>query len=169
MVNQKKTLFSFSASSLVAERKNPIERTYEILETIGRGGYGEVKKILHKELNVIRALKILKKANYRSKQEVAQLRNEIQIMKIVDHPNIVKLFEFYEDENTFFLVTEYVNGGPLLEHIQKQKIMSENIAAKIMIQLLSAINHCHKNKVVHRDIKPDNILVELLQDKQGEM
>jgi len=99
---------------MVNERKNPIEITYEVLETIGKGGYGEVKKIRHKELNVIRALKILKKSNYNSKSELATLRNEIHVMKMVDHPNIVKLFEFYEDANTFFIVTEFIEGGPLL-------------------------------------------------------
>lgn len=99
---------------MVNERKNPIEITYEILETIGKGGYGEVKKIRHKELDVVRALKILKKSNYPNASELAQLRNEINVMKMVDHPNIVKLFEFYEDDKNFFIVTEFVEGGPLL-------------------------------------------------------
>jgi len=99
---------------LVNERKNPIEITYEVLETIGKGGFGEVKKIRHKELDVVRALKILKKSNYANQAEIAQLRNEINVMKMVDHPNIVKLFEFYEDDKTFFIVTEFVEGGPLL-------------------------------------------------------
>jgi calcium-dependent protein kinase len=81
-------------------------------------------------------------------------------MKLVDHPNIVKLFEFYEDVNAFYIVTEYVQGGQLLEHIQRSKNFSENVAAKIMAQVLSAIHHCHEKNVVHRDIKPDNILID---------
>lgn len=116
-LDKQKVKFSFSASTMVNERKNPIEITYEILETIGKGGYGEVKKIRHKELDVVRALKILKKSNYPNASELAQLRNEINVMKMVDHPNIVKLFEFYEDDKNFFIVTEFVEGGPLLQYI----------------------------------------------------
>jgi serine/threonine protein kinase len=67
MISKKQCVLSFSMNDFVAERKNPIERTYEILETIGKGGFGEVKKIKHKDLNVIRAMKIVKKETYGSK------------------------------------------------------------------------------------------------------
>lgn len=83
---------------LVSERRNPIEINYEILEFIGQGGFGEVKKVRHKELDVIRALKVIKKSKYKSPQELKMIKNEIAIMKLVDHPNIVKLFEFFEDD-----------------------------------------------------------------------
>ncbi len=83
---------------LVSERKNPIEINYEILEIIGKGGFGEVKKVRHKELDVIRALKVIKKSRYKTASELKMIKNEIAIMKLVDHPNIVKLFEFFEDD-----------------------------------------------------------------------
>ena len=83
---------------LVSERKNPIEETYEVMEVIGAGGYGEVKKVRHKELDVIRALKTISKNKYKTAAEVKIIKNEIQFMKAVDHPNIVKLFEFFEDD-----------------------------------------------------------------------
>lgn len=84
---------------LVSERRNPIEINYEIMEVIGKGGFGEVKKVKHKELDVIRALKVIKKSRYKTASEIKMIKNEIAIMKLVDHPNIVKLFEFFEDDD----------------------------------------------------------------------
>jgi calcium-dependent protein kinase len=89
---------------MVSHRKNPIEVTYEVLEVIGKGGYGEVKKVKHKELDVIRALKVIKKSRYKSPQELKMIKNEINIMKVVDHPNIVKLYEFFEDDENFYII-----------------------------------------------------------------
>ena len=70
-----------------------------------------MKKVRHKELDVIRALKIIKKARYKSNAELKMIKNEIAIMKLVDHPNIVKLFEFFEDDEHFFIITEFCSGG----------------------------------------------------------
>jgi calcium-dependent protein kinase len=88
------------------------------------------------------------------------IKNEIAIMKLVDHPNIVKLFEFFEDDENFYIITEYCNGGQLFEAIMQKKTFSENEAANIMMQVLSAIAHCHQRKVVHRDVKPENLLLD---------
>lgn len=95
----------------MSERRNPIEINYEILEVIGSGGFGEVKRVKHKQLDVIRALKIIKKSKYKTPAEIKMIKNEIAIMKLVDHPNIVKLFEFFEDDESFYIITEYCAGG----------------------------------------------------------
>lgn len=145
---------------MVSHRKNPIEVTYEVLEVIGKGGYGEVKKVKHKELDVVRALKVIKKSRYKSPQELKMIKNEINIMKVVDHPNIVKLYEFFEDDENFYIIQEFCSGGQLFEAILKKKTFSENEAADIMTQLLSAIAHCHQRKIVHRDVKPENLLID---------
>ena len=128
---------------LVSQRRNPIEKNYEILEVIGKGGFGEVKKVRHKELDVIRALKIISKSAYKNQAELKQVKNEIHVMKLVDHPHIVKLYEYFEDDNKIFIVTELCSGGPLFDEIIKKESFSENEAASIMQQLLSAIAHCH--------------------------
>lgn len=83
---------------LVSQRRNPIEKNYEVLEVIGKGGFGEVKRVRHKELDVIRALKIILKSAYKTTVELKAVKNEINIMKLVDHPNIVKLYEYFEDD-----------------------------------------------------------------------
>ena len=76
-MKQKKFTISINPRMLVSERKNPIEKNYEVLEVIGKGGYGEVKKVRHKELDVIRALKVIKKAKYQTPAEIKAIRNEI--------------------------------------------------------------------------------------------
>ena len=121
----------------------------------------------HKELDVIRALKTIKKSKYKTPAELKSIRNEIQIMKVVDHPNIVKLFEFFEDDENLYIITEYCAGGQLFEAMLKKKTFSENEAAYIMMQLLSAINHCHQRKIVHRDVKPENLLVDRMELEKG--
>ena len=72
-----------------------------------------------------------------------ELMNEIEILKKMDHPNIVKLYEFYQDKLNFFLITEYIDGGELFDKITQVKYFSEKEAAVIMKQLLSAVVYCH--------------------------
>ena len=96
---------------MVSHRRNPIEVNYEILEVIGKGGYGEVKKVRHKELDVVRALKVIKKSRYKSTAEIKMIKNEISIMKVVDHPSIVNLYEFFEDDENFYIIQEFCSGG----------------------------------------------------------
>lgn len=76
-----------------------------------------------------------------------------------DHPHIVKLYEFYSDDKYFYLVTELIEGGELFDEIQRQKFFSEEVAANIISQLLSAIVYCHERHIVHRDLKPENVLM----------
>lgn len=81
-------------------------------------------------------------------------------MKDLDYPNIVKIFEFFEDSQFIYIVMEFIKGGSLLAGIIKQKRFSEETAATIVRQLLSTLNYCHMNEVVHRDVKPENIMLE---------
>ncbi len=78
---------------------------------IGKGGFGEVKRVKHKQLDIMRALKIIKKSKYTTAAELKMIKNEINNMKAVDHPNIVKLFEFFEDDENIYILTELCTGG----------------------------------------------------------
>jgi len=93
-----------------------------------------------------------------------QLLSEISILKQMDHPNILKLYEFFQDPKRYFLVTELCNGGELFERIAQEEIFSEQDAANVIKQVLSAINYCHSRNIVHRDLKPENLLL----DRSGE-
>lgn len=129
------------------------------METLGKGSFGEVKKIQLKTTGEFRAMKIIMKQEV-SKEYIQSLLNEIDILKQLDHPNIVRIYEFYQDKVNFYLVTEYIEGGELFDRITKVKCFTELDAARIMKQLLSAVVYCHNKKIVHRDLKPENLLLE---------
>jgi calcium-dependent protein kinase len=88
------------------------------------------------------------------------LKREINCLRILDHPNIVKLFDLYEDQKYLNLVMEYCNGGELLERILKKGVYDEQIAASQLRQIVLACNYLHQNGIVHRDLKPENFLFE---------
>lgn len=92
--------------------------------------------------------------------EKRMLFNEINILKEIDHPNIVKMYEFFEDEKRYYLVTEICKGGELFDEVLRLGFFSEKNAAVLIKQVLSCVNYCHKNNIVHRDLKPENILLE---------
>jgi calcium-dependent protein kinase len=88
------------------------------------------------------------------------LENELEILKQVDHPNIIKFYEMYVDNKHYHLVTEFCGGGELFDHIIAKGSFKEDQASKIIKQILSAIKHLHDRNICHRDLKPENILFE---------
>jgi calcium-dependent protein kinase len=82
------------------------------------------------------------------------------MLKFLDHPNIMKLYEFYEDEKRFFLVMELCTGGELYDELNKRDHYNEIDVAEIMTQLLEAIAYCHSQNIVHRDMRLENILLD---------
>ena len=114
-------------------------------------------KVTHKTSGMVRAMKSLKKSSI-LKEEQERLFSEMNILKNLDHPHIVKLFELYQDQKYYFLVTEYLSGGELFDRIKSLNHFSEKQAADIMKQILMAIVYCHSQKIVHRDLKPENVI-----------
>lgn len=153
------------SSDFVVRKVGKIRDHYRIGKVLGSGAFGEVRLCLHKESGVQRAVKVLRKKLLDAK-EMDMLKNEISILKEMDHPNIVKMYEFLEDEKRIYIVTEICKGGELFDEILNRSKFNEQDAAIVMKRLLSAINYCHSNKIVHRDLKPENILLE--QDKDLE-
>ncbi|CAD8184760.1 unnamed protein product [Paramecium octaurelia] len=152
--------FTISSHGMVAEKHGSIARDYTLLKPpIGKGVFGEVRKAIHKVTNQVRAIKVISKVKA-SKAEVERLRIEIEILKRLDHPNIIRIYEFYQDIKNIYIVTELCTGGELFDKIQDQQVFSERRAAGTMKQILSAVNYLHKSKIVHRDLKPENILYE---------
>jgi len=128
---------------------------------MGSGAYGVVWKCIHAKTGQTRAVKIIPKQDSgQVKADIELINKELEILRTLDHPNIVKLYEYYEDAKKFYLVTEYCEGGDLFAGISKVGRVPEPLAAKIMRQVLSAISYCHANNIVHRDLKPDNILLD---------
>lgn len=137
---------------------NPWDK-YEKLGILGEGSYGKVYKSLEKETKVLRAIKEIRKIK-KTPLEQERLIKEIMILKTLDHPNIVKVFEIYDSEDYFYIVTEFCEGGELFDRLVKSRYFTENVASLVMKQLLSAIRFCHDNNIIHRDLKPENILLE---------
>ena len=88
------------------------------------------------------------------------LLNEVKNLRDLDHPNILKMYEFFEDSKRFFLITDKYEGGELFDEIVKKGRLSERNTATIIYQLLSCINYLHQKNIVHRDVKPENIMLE---------
>ncbi|GFE53172.1 calcium-dependent kinase CDPK5 [Babesia ovis] len=122
---------------------------------LGKGSYGQVLKACHKETGEVKAVKVIRKACI---ENAMRMKREITIMKTLDHPNIVKLLEIYEDEECLYLVMEMCSGGELFEEIVRRGCFSEQYAATMMRQIFSAIAYCHGKGIIHRDLKPENIL-----------
>src|SRR4051794_28134053 len=99
-------------------------------------------------------------------KERTRLEYEIDILKNLDHPNIVKLHEVFNDKHNIYLVTELCTGGELFDEIIARSKFDEAAAASIIKQVLSAVAYCHSKKVAHRDLKPENIL---LDTKKGDI
>lgn len=154
-----------SQDLFVGKKIGKIRDHYRIGKVLGSGAFGEVRLCLHKESQVQRAVKVLRK-NLLDEKEMEMLKNEIGILKEMDHPNIVKMYEFLEDEKRIYIVTEICKGGELFDEILNRSKFTETEAQVVMKWLLSAINYCHKKNIVHRDLKPENMLLE--QDKDLE-
>jgi calcium-dependent protein kinase len=138
---------------------------------IGKGGFSKVLEVRNKTTNAIRACKYISKAKMNEKTLKRTVR-EINMLKKLDHPNIIKLYEVYESNKSIYLIMEKCNGGELfdniIEHITKGKMYSEKQVSEIILQILSAISYCHKNGICHRDLKPENILLLNKENENGE-
>lgn len=126
---------------------------------LGAGTFGKVflsESILDPEFKV--AVKVVNKEKLKGSLEL--LKEEVGILSRLDHPNIVRYYETFDDVKYMYIVMEYCNGGELLDRLtfQDRKSFTEAEAARIMKKLFRAINHCHASGVIHRDIKPENIM-----------
>ena len=148
-------LIRIDKSDFVRMKDDNIFDEYELKEKLGEGAYGSVYKVQQKYTNYLRAVKAIKKKYVDS----TEFYNEIEVLKALDHPNIIKLFDCYQDKSYYYMVEEYCSGGDLFDYIQKEKFFTERKAGTIFNQLLLAVNHLHKKRIVHRDLKPENIVL----------
>lgn len=132
---------------------------------LGSGSFGKVFEGCYRSDQSKKvAIKVLEKA--KMKHNYASIKNECQILKRLDHPNIIKYLGVYEDEANVFIITELIEGRDLFDvYCEKTVSMNENDAAKLVSTIIKALIHCHSNGVVHRDIKLENIMFTTKDEK----
>ncbi|OMJ87571.1 hypothetical protein SteCoe_10656 [Stentor coeruleus] len=149
--------FILTPGDFVKINTGSILANYVFKDVLGYGGFGEVRKAHHKPTRSDRAIKSID-ISQSKEEEIQKLLKEVSILKILDHPNIIRIFEVYRSQTKLHIVTELCTGGELFNRIKEMKKFSENQAAKYMIDIVSAVMHCHQRGVVHRDLKPENLL-----------
>ncbi|HAE61153.1 MAG TPA: Stk1 family PASTA domain-containing Ser/Thr kinase [Eubacteriaceae bacterium] len=132
---------------------------YELIETVGQGGMAIVYKAMDTILHRIVAVKILKQEFNENEQFIKKFRRESQAAASLSHNNIVNVFDVGVEDNIHFIVMEYVEGDTLKEYIKKKGKLNWKEAVYIAKQIAFALDHAHKNKIIHRDIKPHNIII----------
>lgn len=132
---------------------------FEIGKPLGRGKFGCVYLAREKRTKYIVALKVLKKAQLLKAGVEHQLRREIEIQSHLRHRNILRMYGYFYDAKNIYLILEYSPTGELYKQLTKQGSFSEDVAARYITDLASALHYCHCKHVIHRDIKPENLLV----------
>ena len=167
-VKEKKD-FIITEGLLVKETKADPYAIYDFLTVLGQGAFGKVEEVRHKISREIRAMKIIHKDQIQLGSEEEQaLINEINIVKTLDHPNIMKVFEYYNTEKCLYIVSELLSGGELFDKITENKFLKEDVCAYLMKQIFSAVDFCHEKKIIHRDLKPENVLIESQDEARKE-
>ncbi|XP_008838592.1 sperm motility kinase-like [Nannospalax galili] len=135
--------------------ENDLREQYKIMRTLGRGSLGEVKLAEHLSTQTKVAIKILHKC-----KRDPHHKSEVEIMKDLDHPYVIKMFQVIETTYNTYMVLEHVAGGDLMRRIEKEGHLKEEVSRRVFKQLVCALHYCHGNGIAHWDIKPENILLD---------
>uniref|UniRef100_A0AAR5Q4S2 Protein kinase domain-containing protein n=1 Tax=Dendroctonus ponderosae TaxID=77166 RepID=A0AAR5Q4S2_DENPD len=140
--------------------KKKLRQRFDIIKKLGQGTFGKVQLGINKETGQEVAIKTIKKSKIESDADLIRIRREIQIMSSVQHPNIIHIYEVFENREKMVLVMEYAAGGELYDYLSERKVLQEDEARRIFRQIATACYYCHKHKICHRDLKLENILLD---------
>ncbi|XP_042508006.1 serine/threonine-protein kinase tricornered-like isoform X3 [Macadamia integrifolia] len=138
---------------------------FELLAVIGKGAFGEVRLCRAKNTGEVFAMKKLKKSEMLSRGQVEHVRSERNLLAEVDSHSIVKLFYSFQDSEFLYLIMEYLPGGDIMTLLMKADVLSEDVSRFYIAESILAIHSIHQHNYIHRDIKPDNLLL----DKNGHL
>ncbi|XP_058793447.1 serine/arginine repetitive matrix protein 2 isoform X2 [Phymastichus coffea] len=140
--------------------RRKLKQRFDIIKKLGQGTYGKVQLGINKETGQEVAIKTIKKCKIETEADLIRIRREIQIMSSVQHPNIIHIYEVFENREKMVLVMEYAAGGELYDYLSERKVLTEEEARRIFRQIATAVFYCHKHKICHRDLKLENILLD---------
>ena len=150
-----------STKNFIVQRTKNVFDVYDKVKFLGQGAFGSVFKVVRKNSGtreIVRALKEISKESMNvSSENEEEIRNEVEVLKKIDHPNIMKIFEFFEDDKNIYLINEYCGGGVVSGINDRYGLFPEFFLKYVMYQVFLAISFLHSNKVVHGDIKRENI------------
>lgn len=162
--NVRNRILFLSPSVMSGEERECRKDDFESLanSNIGVGGFGKVYKVRHKVSKNIFAIKVINKAKIIEHDLVEQIKLEVKIMYNLNHENIVKLHNHYEDDDNFYLILQYCAKGQLYSILKKEGRLNERVAAQYLREVISACQYLHSMDppIIHRDIKPENILLD---------
>ena len=156
---EEKLMVTIDSKVFVGKGSSDPNQIYIRKKILGRGSFGTVYLVKHKDLTRYFAMKVIKKSSSKNNEEEEDLMNEIEILRKLDHPNILKITDFYSLKTEYNIITEYCQEGELFDEIKANAPFSEVMAAWYMNQILSAVCYCHSMNILHRDLKPENILI----------
>ncbi|KAJ3127290.1 Calcium/calmodulin-dependent protein kinase type 1 [Nowakowskiella sp. JEL0407] len=137
-------------------KQNDIDYYYYIGKQLGSGAFGDVRIATRKSDNLQFAVKCIEKSKLKGKEEM--IKDEMEILSKVHHPNLITLVEKFENANFIYLVTDLALGGELFDQIIAREKYSEKDASVLIVQILEGVKYLHEMDIVHRDLKPENLL-----------
>ncbi len=159
--NERRTVHALKETEFL--RLKRLKLTYNDfspLKVIGKGAFGEVRLVQKKDTGHIYAMKILRKKDMLLKEQVAHVRAERDILAEADHQWVVKMFYSFQDSRNLYLVMEFLPGGDMMTLLIKKDTFSEEMTQFYVAETASAIDYIHKLGFIHRDVKPDNLLLD---------
>ncbi|KAM9786180.1 NUAK family SNF1-like kinase 1 [Neosynchiropus ocellatus] len=142
------------------QHKHNLKNRFEVMETLGKGTYGKVKKAVERASLKTVAIKSIRKERITDELDRIHIQREVEITSSLRHANIIRFYEVFESRDKIVIVMEFASRGELYDHIQEKGKLPEADARSIFRQITSAVHYCHKNGVVHRDLKLENILLD---------
>ncbi|XP_057948695.1 CBL-interacting serine/threonine-protein kinase 23 isoform X3 [Malania oleifera] len=133
---------------------------YELGRTLGEGTFAKVKFARNIETAENVAIKVLDKEKVLKHKMIGQIKREISTMKLIRHPNVIRMYEVMASKTKIYIVLEFVTGGELFDKIASKGRLKEDEARKYFQQLINAVDYCHSRGVFHRDLKPENLLLD---------
>ena len=159
---EQKSLIDFIKNYHAQNKAYPktTQQFYKILKMIGKGSFGKVHQGLHILTGKKVAMKCIDKAYIKEEKAQKKIIQEVKILRSLDNPQIIKILEVFENKKYVFIVTEFASSGDLLKYMRENGLLKEKMTKKIAVQILRGLDYCHNKKILHRDIKLDNILLD---------